>query len=113
MMRRSAGVNDRAGGSAGSVRGSGSLFEVGNEFGNRPRVSRADAHETPFRIDDRGAEIVHDDTWRLTWLAQHAKTLRKREHIVTSAGGEVPQPWIGTGRLGVFFQHRRRVVLGI
>ena len=58
-MRRSAAVSASAGGAAGSVPGSGSLFEVGNEVGRAPEVSGLDLDDLAVRVDHRGAEVVN------------------------------------------------------
>ena len=58
--RRSVGVSGSAGGSTGSVRGSGRRAEVGNEFGRRPGVAAVRVDEAALRIDDGGAKVVRD-----------------------------------------------------
>ena len=45
---------------ARSVRGSGSRFEVGNEFRRRPLVAGVDLHEAALGIDDGGPQVVGD-----------------------------------------------------
>src|SRR5688500_12150672 len=58
--RRSAGVNGRRGGSTASVRGSGDRFEVGNEVGWFPVVSRIGLHEPALGIDHHGPQVVRE-----------------------------------------------------
>src|SRR4026209_400331 len=60
MTRRSARVSGSAGGSTGSVPGSGDRAEVGNEFGRRPGIAVVDLHETAVRIDHDRSQAVCD-----------------------------------------------------
>src|SRR6185503_17929116 len=60
ITRRSAAVRSSAGGTAGSVRGSGSRGEVGNEFVGQPAVARVDGLEAAVGVDDGGAQVVSD-----------------------------------------------------
>src|SRR5262245_40703170 len=60
-IRRSADVKERCGGLAGSVRGSGSRFEVGNEIGWRPHIARANLDEPAVGVNHRGAQIVSEN----------------------------------------------------
>src|SRR5688500_15512084 len=72
ISRRSAAVNGTAGGSAGSARGSGSRFEVGNELRRRPVIAAVHRHQPAFGVDDGGAEVM-DDVDRAVRVALHVE----------------------------------------
>src|SRR5687767_2082259 len=75
INRRSFAVSGSAGGSTGSALGSGSRFEVGNEFGRRPHVAGFDGDETSVGINHCRAQVVHHHGAGIARLRGHTERL--------------------------------------
>src|SRR5688500_5814152 len=114
ISRRSAAVNGLAGGSAGSARGSGSGFEVGNELRRRPVIAAVRRHQPAFGVDDGGAEIM-SDVDRAARIALHvdAELGREARRVLRLRRDERPYRWIRMHLLRMRFQYRWCVELGI
>src|SRR4029453_19674013 len=91
MTRRSARVSGSAGGSTGSVPGSGGRAEVGNEFGRRPGIAVVNLHETAVWIDHDRSQIVGDVDGALRVVLDVDAQLRSESiHFRGIAGEERP-----------------------
>src|SRR5688572_25055863 len=100
ISRRSAAVNGSAGGCAGSVPGSGSRFEVGNELRRRPVIAAVGRHQFSFGVDDGGAEVVGDvDGAVRIALDVQTERLPEARRIFRFGGHERPDRGVGAGSL--------------
>src|SRR5687768_1612457 len=114
ITRRSAAVNGRRGGTAGSVRGSGRRFEVGNEIGRRPVVAGTDFHHPSIRVNDGGAEVVREvRAGTEIPLREDPELAGESGRGVRFGGHEAPDGRIGVETRGVAAEHGRSVELGI